>query len=121
MLLERRFFKEAIPTILDRQGLEKMSLSDLDRLIPPEDPPLLMEILKECIETDPENLFKQENIENHPQANFQALALRRISGKSWKEIAVEFNLKVPTVSSFYYRCLTKFSKKLKIYCSEQRI
>ena len=118
VLLERRFFKEAIPKALDKQGFKKMTLSDLDNFASPEEPPVLTEIIKECIESDPENLFKKEHIENHPAANFQALAMRRILGKSWKEISAEFNSKVPTISSFYYRCLTKFSKKLKEYCMD---
>lgn len=118
VLLERRFFKEAIPKVLDKQGIQKMTLSDLDNFASPEEAPVLTELLKECIEQDTENLFKNEHIENHPAANFQALARRRILGKSWKEIAAEFDIKVPTVSSFYYRCLKKFSEKLKEYCIE---
>ncbi len=121
VLLERRFFKEAIPKILDKQDLKKMSLSELDNFTLPEEPPVLTELLRECIEQDSDNIFKKEHIENYPRANFQNLALQRIWGKSWKEIAAEFDLKISTVSSFYYRCLTKFSAKLKECCIEQGI
>lgn len=120
-LLERRFFKEAIPKVLDKQGIKKMSLSDLDNLAFSEEPPVLIELLKECIEQDSEEIFKKEHIGNHPEANFQALAHRRIMGESWKEIAAEFDIKVPTVSSFYSRCLNKFSKNLKKYCLDNVI
>lgn len=115
VLLERRFFKEAIPKILDNPGIQKMTLADLDNFAPPESPPVLTEILTEYIESDPENLFQKEHIQNHPEANFQALARRRISGSSWKQISAEFGIKIPTVSSFYYRCLNKFSAILKKY------
>jgi DNA-directed RNA polymerase specialized sigma24 family protein len=118
VLLERRFFKEAIPKIMDKQDIQRMSLSDLDEIAPPESNPCLTEIIKQCIELDPENLFKKEHIENHPRANFQALARRRLLGKSWKEIAAEFDLKISTVSRFYDRCLNKFSAKLKEYCTD---
>jgi DNA-directed RNA polymerase specialized sigma24 family protein len=118
VLLERRFFKEAIPKIIDKQSIKKMTLADLDNLASPEEPPVLTEIVRKCIESDPEELFKKEHIENYPAANFQALALRRVLGKSWKEIAAEFDMKIPTVSSFYYRCLNKFSDKLKAYCMD---
>ena len=118
-LLEKRFFTEAIPKILDQQGIKKMSLSDLDNVAIPEEPPVLTEMLWECIESDSENTFKNEHIKNCPTANFQALAIRRILGKSWQEIAAEFDLKIPTVSSFYYRCLNKFAETLKKYCIEQ--
>ncbi|MFB2980020.1 hypothetical protein [Microseira sp. BLCC-F43] len=118
VLLDRRFFKEAIPKIMDKQDIQRMSLSDLDEIAPPESNPCLTEIIKQCIELDPENLFKKEHIENHPRANFQALARRRLLGKSWKEIAAEFELKISTVSRFYDRCLNKFSAKLKEYCTD---
>lgn len=121
VLLEQRFFKEAIPKVLGKQSIQKMTLSDLDNLAPLEEPPVLTEIVKECIESDPDNLFKKDHIENYPAANFQALASRRILGKSWKEISAEFDIKIPTVSGFYYRCLNKFSSKLKEYCIEHGI
>lgn len=117
VLLERRFFKEAIPKILNKQGIEIMTITNLNNLPSPESPPVLSEILREYIEIDPENLFQDEHIENRPEVNFQALAKRRIEGKSWKEIATEFAMKIPTISSFYYRCVNKFSFKLKEYCS----
>lgn len=118
VLLARRFFKEAIPKVIDKPGVEKKTLVDLDNLSSPEEPPVLTELLRECIESDSENLFKTEHIKDDPTANFQSLALRRILGKSWKEIAMEFDTKISTVSSFYYRCLNKFSEKLKEYCIE---
>lgn len=120
-LLERRFFKNAIPEILDKPGVQKMSISELDNLAPPQEPPDLSAMLKECIESDPENMFKEEHVENHPAANFQALAKRRIAGQSWKDISAEFGLKIPTVSSFYYRCLNKFGYYIKEYCRHYAI
>jgi DNA-directed RNA polymerase specialized sigma24 family protein len=116
VLLERRFFKEAIPKILGKPNLQKMTLSDLDNLAPPEETESLTEILKECIESDPDNLFKKEYLQNYPAANFQALLQRRILGKSWKEISAEFDVNIKTLSSFYYRCVNKFSSRLREYC-----
>jgi DNA-directed RNA polymerase specialized sigma24 family protein len=116
VLLERRFFKEAIPKILGKPNLQKMTLSDLDNLAPPEETESLTEILKDCIELDPDNLFKKEYLQNYPAANFQALLQRRILGKSWKEISAEFDINIKTLSSFYYRCVNKFSSRLREYC-----
>jgi hypothetical protein len=113
VLFERRFFKEAIPRFLDK----RISLPDLDKIASSESTPSLTEIIKQCIELDSENLFKNEHIENHPQANFQALAKRRLLGKSWKEISAEFEIKISTVSRFYDRCLNKYSAKLREYCT----
>ena len=116
VLLERRFFKEAIPKILGKPNLQKMTLSDLDNLAPPEETESLTEILKECIDSDPDNLFKKEYLQNYPAANFQVLLQRRFSGKSWKEISAEFDINIKTLSSFYYRCVNKFSSRLREYC-----
>jgi DNA-directed RNA polymerase specialized sigma24 family protein len=113
VLLERRFFKEAIPKNLDKPNLTRMTLSDLDNLALPEESENLTDLLRECIELDPENLFKKEHVENYPAVSFQALMRRRILGKSWKDISAEFHLKTSTISSFYSRSLTKFSSKLQ--------
>lgn len=117
VLLERRFFREAIPKILDKPNLRRMTLVDLERIALPEKPQNLTELIKEYIELDPENLFKKEHVVNHPDANFQALVKRRSLGKSWQEISAEFQIKTSTISSFYSRCLTKFSPKLREYCN----
>ncbi|MCC5615380.1 sigma-70 family RNA polymerase sigma factor [Nostoc sp. CHAB 5836] len=117
VLFDRRFFKDAVRKFQTLPSLKIITLTDLDNLITsPEEPTNFTEILKECIESDPENMFKNEHIEKCPQVNFQVLATRRLMGKSWKEISTEFEMKVPTVSSFYYRCINKFSSKLKEYC-----
>lgn len=56
-----------------------MTLSDLDNLAPPEEPQVLTEILRECIESNPENLFKKEHIENYPATNFGKIMERNFS------------------------------------------
>lgn len=117
VLLERRFFREAIPKVLDKPDIQKMTLSDLDNFALPEESASLTEVLQECVALDPENLFKSSYIENHPQANFQILTLQRLAGKSWKDISESFGIKLPTISSFYYRCLNRFADYLKEYCS----
>ncbi|OKH30841.1 hypothetical protein NIES2119_30165 [[Phormidium ambiguum] IAM M-71] len=116
-LLEKRFFPEAIPKVMNDKN-SKNSLDDLDKLMDSEEGSHLSEILKECIESDPEDLFKNEYIENHPEANFQTVALKLLAGKTWKEISEELNVKIPTLSSFYRRSLKKFAAKLREYCRE---
>jgi DNA-directed RNA polymerase specialized sigma24 family protein len=119
VLFERRFFKDAIRKFQTSKNITKISFSEQDYLfVSPEEPPNLGIVLCKCIELDQENIFKHEHIENFPQANFQALAMRRLSGKSWKEISAEFQIKIPTASSFYYRCINKFSKKLRECCDD---
>jgi DNA-directed RNA polymerase specialized sigma24 family protein len=121
MLLERRFFREAIPRVMGRQDVKRVTLTDLDHLTSPEPQETLTDKLKACIEQDPDDILKAEYIKDRPTATFQVLLQRRILGQSWKDISAEFDLKIPTVSSFYYRCLTKFSTKLKEYCTDDVI
>ncbi|MEC4812041.1 MAG: sigma-70 family RNA polymerase sigma factor [Scytonema sp. PMC 1069.18] len=116
VLLERRFFRDALRKNRTYDRITKMTITDLENLSLAEEPENLAEIVKEYIISDPEDVFKSEHVEKCPQANFQALVMRRISGKSWQEISEEFEIKVSTVSSFYYRCIKKFSNKLKEYC-----
>lgn len=118
MLLERRFFREAIPKVMGQPSIQKMALSDLDNLAVSNQSPTLMETVKACIEADPEDLFKQEHVENRPAANFRAVALQRLAGESWQSISEQFGTNVKTASSFYYRCVAKFSQQLKAYCIE---
>lgn len=114
VLLERRFFKEALPKVLGRPEIQKMTLAELDNLpAPAEEAPIITEIIEEYITIDPENLFKNTYIRNRPEANFQAIALQRLEGKSWKNISEKFELKISTISQFYYRCLKKFAPILK--------
>ncbi len=94
---------------------ELPSLNDLETIEQPRRSPYLSEMVRECIEEDRDNLFRQAHIRNQPQANFRALALARFSGKTWEEIASESGIVVPTLSSFYQRCLQKFAPKLKQY------
>lgn len=114
VLLERRFFREAILKVLGKPEIQKMTLADLDNLPSPlEEAPVITEIIDEYITLDPEDLFKNTYIRNHPEASFQALAKQRLEGKSWKNISEKFELKIPTISQFYYRCLKKFAPTLK--------
>jgi len=117
-LLERRFFREAVQKFFGQQHITNITDAHLNNLVPLEESKNLTEILIECIESDPEDIFKKEHIREYPQANFQALAQQRILGKSWKEIATEYNLNISTVSQFYYRCLDKLAEKIKTYCQD---
>ncbi len=118
MLLRRRFFIEAIPKVLDKPGFTRMSLHDLENLdlTSPDQIKTLTDLLVECVESDPENLFKQSHVAGRPAATFQAIMTRRLLDHSWDEISAEFNISLSTVSSFYYRGVTRFASKLRDYC-----
>ncbi|MEH2081247.1 MAG: sigma-70 family RNA polymerase sigma factor [Nostoc sp.] len=114
MLLTKRFFPEAIPRIISKENeinLENFHLENLHS----SQPMSLFEQVRECIETDPELIFCQEHIKGHPEANFQAIAKRRCSGISWKEISAEWGIGITSLHSFYQRCLKKFATKFHEY------
>lgn len=74
--------------------------------------------LFECIESDPENLFKQAHIRNHPEANFQTLLKYRIYHRlGWEDISKELKIDISTLKNFFIRSLNKFSKKFREYLS----
>lgn len=103
-----RFVIESCHEFREPKLSELPSLSDLEMIAQPEEPPSLFERVREIIEEDAENIFKQAHIKNRPDANFQAIALARFSGKTWEEISGEFEISISTLSVFYQRCCNKF-------------
>ena len=127
-LLSRRFFIEASRDVLptgfkgiDAKKTKRLSLEHLDRNNPlelnPQLAPSLSQEVKACIEEDPEGLFQKAHITDHPDANFQCIACRRLEGYAWADLSAQFDIPVPTLSSFYRRCLARFGSKLKGYLS----
>ncbi len=127
-LLNRQFFIEAsrelLPTVpkgIDPRRVTRLTLDDLDRNAPsdlnPQLVPLPSQQVLQCLEEDPEGLFQQTHIDRYPAANFQFLALQRLAGYSWQELSAELGIRIPTLSSFYQRCLTRFAPQLKEYLS----
>jgi DNA-directed RNA polymerase specialized sigma24 family protein len=127
-LMKKRFFVEAsrdiMPTApkgMDRSQVRWTTLDVLDKQEPPEvrsrSTVSLSESIIQCIQDDPNGIFREAHISENPDANFQYIALRFLGGYSWKEISAELDVKVVTLSSFYQRCLIKFAPVLKAYVS----
>jgi len=125
-LMKQRFFIEASRDLLpttpqgaDRQPLKRLTLEMLDKHPPAEgrspSNPSLSEQVIQCIRDDPEGLFVSTFIEKKPNAHFQYIALQFLEGHSWKHISATLDVKVVTLSSFYQRCLLKFTPKFKEY------
>ncbi len=125
-LLSKRFFiaasRDFLPTVykgMDARTVKHLTLESLDECNPyelnPQLTPLLSQEVKDCIEEDPEGLFAQASVASHPAASFQYIALKRLEGYSWQDLSIELNIAIPTLSSFYQRCLTRFGPILKTY------
>lgn len=115
MLLSKRFFPEAIPKVIGKGNEINLEDSHLENISSSQSQPSLSEQIIECIESDPELIFCKEHIKGHPEANFQAIAKRRCSGISWKDISAEWGIGITSLHSFYQRCLKKFTEKLQEY------
>ena len=127
-LLNKRFFIEVsrnfMPTVpkgVNQKEIIRLTIDDLDRDNPievksQENNSIFQEVFH-YLESDPEGIFRSTYIAKNPTANFQFLAIKILSGYSWKEISAELGVKIPTLSSFYQRCLTKFAPKFKEYLS----
>jgi len=114
MLLTKRFFPEAIPKIVGKENemnFENSHLENLSSFVPSS----LFEQVRECIESDPDKIFIKEYVKGHPEANFQAIAIRRYSGVPWKDISVEWGIGITTLHNFYQRCVKKFAPKIRAY------
>ena len=114
MLLTRRFFPEAIPKVIGKSNEISLENSDLE-LLDLSKPLSLVEQVRQCIEDDLEGIFRNEHIKGHPKASFQAIAIRRYCGVSWKEISTEWNIGIQTLNNFYQRCLKRFAPKFRDY------
>jgi hypothetical protein len=122
-LLNRQFFVEASREVFATlpKGVTRLTLDDLDRSNPSEVNPQLVPLpsqqVLQCLEEDPDGLFQRSHIDHHPEANFQFLAIKRLAGYSWQELSTDLGIAIPTLSSFYQRCLIRFAPQLKAYLS----
>ena len=112
MLLAKRFFPEAISKIIGKENEINLENSHLEN-ISSSQPMSLYEQVIECIESDPDSIFVTEHIKGHPEANFQAIARKRYSGVSWKDISAEWDIGVSSLHSFYQRCVKRFAPILR--------
>jgi hypothetical protein len=73
----------------------------------------ILEKIYQYIEQDPEDLFKKTHIVDHPEANFQVIALAKLSDKTWQEISSELNITLDSLGYFYQYYCRKFAPKLQ--------
>lgn len=111
-LLDRRFYSKAE---IEHFKTASAQNSCIEANQQEENKPSLLEEVWDYIELDPENIFKQEYVENHPEANFQALTRYRRCKIMWKDISHQMRIKTSTLINFYQRSIKKFAPKIKQY------
>ncbi len=92
---------------------ELPSLLDLERISQPAKTPNLGKIIQEYIAENPDSIFTAAHIRNRPDANFNRIALAKLSGKTWSQISQQLNIPIPTLSSFYNRWCRRFAPLFK--------
>ena len=97
-------------TVPSQVESDEGKVMDLVENIParPDIPPMETEV-RAWVEADADGKLRNCHIKGHPEANCQVLILRRLPPETkWKDISAEFNIEVPTLSSFYRRnCLPR--------------
>ncbi len=78
---------------------------------PPDIPPILAQV-QLWVEQDPTGELCQTHIQGRPDLTCQVLILRRLPPEtSWKDLAAEWGVPIPTLSSFYQRqCMPRLRK-----------
>jgi len=117
-LLKRQCFPEAIREVMGKTAdQQRLSIDDLDRDFQISATPSLVEQVRQCLEEDSDKLFQTTHVQKHPSATFQYIALQRLAGFSWQELALELEVDTPTLSSFYQRRLKEFCPYFRDYLS----
>ncbi|MEG4865272.1 MULTISPECIES: hypothetical protein [unclassified Microcoleus] len=72
--------------------------------------------LSDVILEDPGGFFEGEVMRKYPQVNFKFLLVKKvIKDESWQEISDELGVNVSSLSTFYQRCVKKFTPRFKEY------
>ncbi|HBB33903.1 MAG TPA: hypothetical protein DDZ80_08810 [Cyanobacteria bacterium UBA8803] len=108
--------QQSMPVSSRKQELSQES-NTLEDIPQPEEKPFLSEMVRQYIEEDPARLF-QKHIREHPQATFQAIALARINGKTWKEMSEYFGVGIPALNNFFQRRLKEVAPEIRKYIQE---
>lgn len=90
----------------------------LEDIAQPEEKPFLSETVRQYIEEDPAKLF-QKHIRENPQATFQAIALARLDGKTWKEMSEAWGIGIPSLNNFFQRRLKELAPEIRNYVQQQ--
>lgn len=95
-------------------SLKVPTIDDLDLTFPDRDSQfLLSDRIYQYLAEDPDNCLKNFCFQNDLKVNFQAIALAKLTGKSWTEIADEFNVNLKSLISFFQDCCCFYADLLE--------
>jgi hypothetical protein len=95
-----------------RLGDEGELLDPVEQIPAPSSSPPLLDLVEAWIRTDAEGDLRATHMRGKPQINCQVLLLRRLPPEtSWADLAEEFGVGIPSLSSFYQRqCVPRLHK-----------
>jgi hypothetical protein len=93
-------------------SVDELGKDTIETLEAPPDIPPILETTRKWIETDPDGELRRTYIQGYPKVNCQVLLLQRLPPEtSWEDLAVQYQMSVSTLSSFYRRqCLPRLRK-----------
>lgn len=89
--------------VTTHKGDRQDNLTYLDLLFTEDQKKPLSVQLIEIIQQDKGYIFSGHHIEDKPHANYKDIAIKRVQGKSWKEIGQEMNISVGAITPFFTR------------------
>jgi hypothetical protein len=89
------------------------SLKELDEIPQQENTVNFSDLIYQYISQDSQGLFRRTHIRDRPEANFKIIALAKLDGKTWQEIAMNLDISPITLSDFYNRWCNRFASLLK--------
>jgi hypothetical protein len=107
--------REILP---DRPMIPLDEREDIQTLSNPGQELSVTALIHRCLEEDVDGHFAQEHIRGYPQVDFRTIALCRFSGTNWEIISSQFQIKIPTLSSFFRRSCKKFRPVFRQYIQD---
>jgi hypothetical protein len=114
-LFRKRFLPEAKKRNNNMYAYTKDISSVDNELIYENENKSLLEMVRQCIEEDENQVFKNKYLHRKYSFNFQDIILRRLDGYTWREISDEFNVRISTLAAFYHRSLSELAPLIKEY------
>ncbi|MGB7439860.1 MAG: hypothetical protein WA919_02235 [Coleofasciculaceae cyanobacterium] len=94
------------------------SQRDLEDTLTSEKTPFLSDCVRQLIEEDIEDIFKNKFIRGRPEVNFQAIALHMLDGYGGRVLADKWDIPEQTLYSFFRRSCKNFKPVFEKYLRE---
>lgn len=89
-----------IPRLDELEKFEQEEMEDTERL-------------RELIEEDPDNIFRNKTMRGRPDITWQVIALARLDDEKWETISQKFDKSISALQSFFDRNLRNFGDDIR--------